>query len=174
MALLEPGKAAEAYKAKILGYQAGADFLAMQAAAPAKLASLIDGLSPEQLARRPAPDKWSIQELVAHLADDELVGAYRIRLILSAPGTLIQAFDQDVWARTGRYDKTDVRSSLEMFRVLREANLALFRSLRPEEWAMAGMHAERGAESIRDIAMYYAGHDINHFKQIEAIRASRT
>jgi len=83
MALLEPGEAANTYKANILRYQAGADFLALQAAAPAKLASLTGGLSAEGLVRRPAPDKWSIQELAAHLADDELVGAYRIRMILS-------------------------------------------------------------------------------------------
>src|SRR5262245_5763959 len=136
MALLEPGEAAAAYKAKILSYQAGADFLALQSAAPARLAALVDGLSEDQLTRRPAPDKWSIQEVVAHLADDELVGAYRLRMILSSPGTAIQAFDQDVWARTGRYDKTDVRASLELFRVLRQANLALLRSLSPAEWEM--------------------------------------
>jgi hypothetical protein len=59
---------------------------------------------------------------------------------------------------------------LELFRVLRPANLALLRSLRSEEWEMFGVHAERGAESIRDVAMYYAGHDLNHFKQIEVIR----
>ena len=170
MVLLGPGDAAAEYKARILSFQAGADFLSLQAAAPEKLASLIEGLSSEALARRPAPDKWSIQELVAHLADDELVGAYRIRMILSSPGTEIQAFDQDVWSRTGRYDRTDVRSSSEMFRVLRHANLLLLRSLRAEEWDVFGVHAERGVESIRDIAMYYAGHDINHFKQIEAIR----
>ena len=58
-----------------------------------------------------------------------------------------------------------------MFRILRQANLALLGSLAPAEWNLYGIHAERGAESIRDIAMYYAGHDINHFKQIEAIRA---
>jgi uncharacterized damage-inducible protein DinB len=173
MVLLEPGDAAAEYKAKILSYQAGADFLALQASAPEKLASLIEGLSSEELGRRPAPDKWSIQELVAHLADDELVGGYRIRLILSSPGTEIQAFDQDVWSRTGRYDRTEVRSSLEMFRVLRQANLRLLRSLRREEWDMFGVHAERGMESIRDIAMYYAGHDINHFEQIEAIRSKQ-
>ena len=171
MALLEPGEAATAYKAKILGYQEGADFLALQAEAPAKLASLIEGLSSEELSRRPAPDKWSIQELVAHLAEDELVGGYRLRMILSAPGTEIQAFDQEVWSRTGRYDRTDVHLSLEMFRVLRSANLALLGMLRSDEWEMSGVHAERGVESIRDIAMYYAGHDINHFKQIEAIRS---
>src|SRR6201995_4125307 len=106
VALLEPGEAAAAYKTKILSYQAGGDFLELQAAAPDNLASLIEGLSAAELARRPAPEKWSIQEIVAHLADDELVGGYRLRMILSAPGTAIQAFVQDIWARTGRYDRT--------------------------------------------------------------------
>ena len=170
MALMEPGEAANAYKANILRYQAGADFLALQEAAPEKLASLTGGLSAEELVRRPARDKWSIQEIAAHLADDELVGAYRIRMILSAPGTAIQAFDQDIWARTGRYGGTETTASVEMFRILRQANLALLRSLTPAEWNLHGIHAERGAESIRDIAMYYAGHDLNHFEQIEAIR----
>src|SRR6188768_4005178 len=125
MALLEPGEAADEYKAKILGYQAGSDFLALQTAAPAKLASLTGGVSAEELGRRPAPDKWSIQELAAHLADDELVGAYRMRMILSSPGTAIQAFDQDIWARTGRYASADTNASVEMFCILRQANLAL-------------------------------------------------
>ena len=170
MALLEPGESADAYKARILRYQAGSDFLALQTAAPETLASLTGDLTTEELSRRPAPDKWSIQELAAHLADDELVGAYRMRMILSSPGTAIQAFDQDIWARTGRYASTDTKASVEMFRILRQANLALLRSLTPAEWNLYGIHAERGAESIRDIAMYYAGHDLNHFKQIEAIR----
>ena len=172
MALLEPGQAAASYKARILSYQADADFLALQSAAPEKLASLIVGLSAEQLARRPAPHKWSIQEIVAHLADDELVGAYRLRMILSNSGTPIQAFDQDVWAVAGRYDRIEVRTSLELFRILRQANLALLRSLDSAEWEMFGVHAERGVETVRDIAMYFAGHDINHFQQIEAIRRS--
>jgi DinB family protein len=170
MAMLEPGAAADAYKAKILAYQEGADFLALQAAAPEKLAALVGELSAEVLARRPSPDKWSIQELAAHLADDELVGGYRIRMILSSPGTAIQAFDQDVWARTGRYSRTVAQASVQMFRVLRQANLSLLHALTPAEWNYCGIHAERGAESIRDIAMYYAGHDLNHFKQIEEIR----
>ena len=157
------------YKARILGYQAGADPLALQAKAPDILASLIDGLTEEEVGRRPAPLKWSIREIVAHLADDELVGAYRIRLILSDPGTTIQAFDQDVWARTGRYGTTDVAESLALYRALRRANLKLLRSLTAEEWDRSGVHAERGVESLRDIAMYFAGHDINHFNQIRSI-----
>src|SRR6185369_17065452 len=122
------------YKTRIFSYVSGEDPLLAQAKAPDILTSLVVGLSCEDLARRPAPGKWSIREIVAHLADDELVGAYRMRLILSSPGTAIQAFDQDVWARTGRYETKDVSSSLELFRVLREANLALLRSLSDQEW----------------------------------------
>ena len=147
----------------------GADPLALQAKAPDVLAALVQGLSTEQLEHRPAPGKWSIREIVAHLADDELVGAYRIRLILSAPGTAIQAFDQDVWASTGRYGVSDIADSLSLYRTLRFANLKLMQSLTTEEWDMFGVHAERGVESLRDIAMYFAGHDINHFRQIESI-----
>src|SRR5262245_36839498 len=170
-----PAKDAESetvaeYKARILRYQAGADPLVLQAKAPGVLAALVEGLSAEQLGHRPAPGKWSIREIIAHLADDELVGAYRIRLILSAPGTAIQAFDQDVWARTGRYSTRDVSDALALYRTLRVANLTLLQSLTAEEWDMFGVHAERGVESVRDIAMYFAGHDLNHFQQIESIR----
>lgn len=163
------GETQDQYKARILSYQAGKDALALLVAAPGILSSLIGELSDEDLMHRPAPGKWCIKEIVAHLADDELVGAYRIRSVLSAPGTPIQAFDQDLWARNGRYAVTNVNESLELFRALRHANLGLFRSLSPSESDAFGVHAERGVESIRDIARYYAGHDINHFRQIEAI-----
>lgn len=164
------GETISAYKERILGYQAGEDPLVLQAKAPEILAALIEGLSEEQLSHRPAPGKWSIREIVAHLADDELVGGYRMRLILSAPGTEVQAFDQDVWARTGRYSTLDINDSLALYRTLRFANLKLLQSLTEAEWDMFGVHAERGVESLRDIAMYFAGHDINHFQQIESIR----
>jgi hypothetical protein len=155
------------YKARIIGYQAGADPLVLQTKAPDILSDLIEGLSAEDLGRRPTPLKWNIREIVAHLADDELVGAYRMRLILSAPGTAIQAFDQDVWAR--RYGAAEVKESLAVYRILRHENLKLLRSLKTEEWDRFGVHAERGVESLRYIATYFAGHDINHFRQIEAI-----
>ena len=163
------------YKARILRHLGARDPLPLLAAAPDALAALLARTPAGLVGRRPAPEKWSIQEIAAHLADDELVGAYRIRLVLSAPGTEIQAFDQDVWATTGRYAAIDPATSLALFRALRESNLALWRRLTPSEWAIAGVHAERGPESVRDIAEYYAGHDLNHFAQIEAIlvRAER-
>ncbi|HEV7839179.1 MAG TPA: DinB family protein [Gemmatimonadaceae bacterium] len=159
----------EEYTQRILSYQAGQNPLDLQAAMPAKLAALVDGIPHNVLTRRPAPEKWSIAEIVAHLADDELVGAYRIRMILGAPGTPMQAFDQDVWAVLGKYGARDTQLSLAQFRMLREMNLALFESLNAAQWQQYGVHAERGIETIADIAAYYAGHDLNHLQQIKAI-----
>src|SRR5262249_14569194 len=116
-------------------------------------------------------DKWSVAEIVAHLADAELVAGWRMRAILGAPGTPIQAYDQDRWAEAGRYAKKDPRVSIAQFRAFREANLALMKSLTPEQWKHHGMHAERGEETVERLLNMMAGHDLNHLKQIEAIVA---
>src|SRR5207245_9514655 len=108
-----------------------------------------------------------------HLAAAEIVGSFRIRLILGAPGTPIAAFDQDSWVTSGHYAKRDPRKSIEQFRVLREANLALFKSLKPEQWNHYGMHSERGQESVEHIVRMFAGHDVNHVRQIEKILAGK-
>jgi hypothetical protein len=123
------------------------------------------------LRKRPAPGKWSIAEIVAHIADTELVGGYRIRAILGAPGTPIQGFDQDAWVTALHYDKRDPHKSFEQFCALRAANLALLKTLTPEQWEHYGMHSERGKESVAHIARMFAGHDINHLVQIERILA---
>ncbi len=93
-------------------------------------------------------------------------------MILGAPGTPIAAFDQDTWVTSGHYEKRDAQKSLELFRALREANLALLASLTPEQWQHHGMHAERGKETIEQITRMFAGHDLNHLQQIERILAS--
>jgi hypothetical protein len=153
------------YTQRILGYVEGKDPLAVQAATPGRLESLIRGVAGATLRKRPAPEKWSVSEIVAHLADGEIVGAYRMRLILGSPGSPIAAYDQDKWVTTGHYDKRDSQKSLEQFRVLREGNLALLQSLDPEQWKQFGLHSERGEESIEQIAQMFAGHDINHLRK---------
>ena len=92
-----------------------------------------------------------------------------MRQILGAPGTPIQAYDQDSWAAAGHYETRDPQKSLQLIRILREANLALLKSLAPEQWKHYGLHAERGEESIERIARMMAGHDLNHLKQLEKI-----
>jgi DinB superfamily len=161
------------YTKRILGNVEEQNAVKVQAATPKKLARLIRGRSAAKLRKRPAPDKWSVAEILAHLADCEVVTSWRMRQILGAPGTDIQAFDQDAWAAALHYDKREARKSLAHFAALREANLALLKSLSPEQWKHFGMHAERGQESIELIARLMAGHDVNHTKQIERILAMK-
>jgi hypothetical protein len=92
-----------------------------------------------------------------------------MRLILGAPGVPIAAYDQDSWVTSGHYDKRDPRKSVEQFRVVREANLALLASLTPDQWKQYGMHSERGQETIEQIVRMTAGHDMNHVQQIALI-----
>lgn len=161
------------YVQRIQGKLAGQDPLKVQSTTAKKLARLIKGTTPAKLHKRPAPEKWSPAEILAHLADAEIVVSWRVRAILGAPGTPIQAFDQDAWFTAGHYPKRDARKSLEQFRVLRETNLALYKMLTPEQWKHYGMHAERGEESIERIVQMMAGHDINHLEQVERILARR-
>lgn len=157
------------YTQRIFAYMDGKEPFSVQASTTKKLERLIKGVPSAKLRKRPAPDKWSVCEILAHLADAEIVGGFRMRLILGAPGTAIVAFDQDSWAASGHYAKRDPRKSLEQFRAVREANLSLLKSLAPEQWKHYGMHSERGQESIEHIVRMFAGHDLNHMKQIEAI-----
>lgn len=161
------------YIQRISGYAKGKQPLTVQGGTAKKLERLINGKSTAKLRKRPAPEKWSVSEILAHLADTEIVGSFRMRLILGAPGTPIAAFDQDAWVISGHYEKRDPRKSLELFRTLREANLALLKSLTPEQWKHFGMHAERGQETIEHIVRMFAGHDINHLQQVGRILAGK-
>jgi hypothetical protein len=157
------------YIERMLGHVERRDPRNVQAATARKLERLIKGVPRSRLRKRPAPGKWSVVEILAHLADTEIVVGWRMRHILGAPGTPLQAFDQDAWAASGHYDTRDPRKSVEQFRILREANLALLKTLAPEQWKRHGLHAERGPETIEHIVRMMAGHDLNHTKQIERI-----
>ncbi len=157
------------YTKRILGFVEGKNPLAVQAATAGRLARLVRGLNPSQRRRRPAPGKWSIGEILAHLADAEIVAGWRFRMMLSASGGTIQAFDQNAWERNERYDRMDPKRSLETFRAVREFNLALLRSLKPAMLTRYGMHAERGKETVAHYIRMMAGHDLNHLGQVERI-----
>lgn len=161
------------YTQRMLGNIQGKEPLKVQAATAKKLERLVKGVSAAKLRKRPAPDKWSAVEILAHLADTEIAVGWRVRAILGAPGVLVQAFDQDKWVEAGHYAKRDPRKCIEQFRTLREANVALYKSLTAEQWKHFGMHAERGEETIEHIVRMIAGHDINHLGQIERILAPK-
>lgn len=163
------GETAQAYTARMLGLSAGKDPLKVQAATPAKLRRLIERTPRRLLTRSPAPGKWSVAQIVAHLADTEVVFAYRLRMILSRNGTEIQAFDQEKWAEVVQYDRVNTADALAVFAAARRANLALVRRISEPQRKQFGLHQERGKESIDHMGRMNAGHDLNHLGQIERI-----
>ena len=162
---------AQQYIGRILGHVDGQDAIKVQKSTAARLQRLTRGLTPGQLRWQPEPGKWSIAEIVAHLADVEIVGGWRMRSIIGSDGITIQPFDQDAWASALEYRKRDVKKSIEVFRALRENNLAMLKALPPEAWEKHGMHMERGKETIAHLVRMFAGHDTNHVLQIERIAA---
>jgi hypothetical protein len=156
------------YSARLLGLAAGTDAVEVLGSTPDRIAALIAGHSAAALQRRPSADRWSIAEIVHHLSDSEIVLAYRVRMILSVPGTPLPAYDQDSWSRAQHAGATDAHASLALFAALRTALLALLARLNDEELDRYGLHAERGRESIRHLTRLHAGHDRNHLAQIEA------
>ena len=162
---------ARQYGRRLARYAAGKDPLALQRAAPRKLAALLEGRSRAELTRRPA-GRWSVAQIVAHLADAEIAVAWRWRQILSTNKVPIQAYDQEAWASTFDYAHRDPGQSLELFRVVRAANVALLASVPRKLWRNHGVHEERGNESITHLALLVAGHDLNHMKQIEELLAT--
>ncbi len=157
------------YTQRITGYMQGKEPLQVQGETAKKLAKLIKPLSKKQLSARPEPGKWSIAEILAHLVDAEIVGSWRMRLIIGSDGVPIQAFDQDVWAETFDYAARDPKVSLEIFRVLRENNLRMLKALPKNLWENHGMHSERGKETVAHLVRMFAGHDLNHLAQVEKI-----
>ena len=165
-------EAAAGYTRALLELLGDRDPLVVQSALPDALERAVAGLSDAQLRTPEKPGKWSVIEVVQHLADSEIVYGYRIRLILAGDTPAIEGYDQDAWARRLRYIDTPLVDALAQVRILRNRSLDLLRSLAPEEWERAGMHSERGRESVRHITKLLAAHDLVHLRQIARIKSA--
>lgn len=163
---------AEAYEERLLELLGDRDPFEVQSQLVGKIEDLIEGLSDSALREREAPGKWSILEVVHHLADTEVVYRYRMRMSVAQPGSQIPAYDQDQWASGLRYNEAGLESALRELEVFRSANLAWLRGLSDEELNRAGIHEERGPESVRRIVQLLAAHDLVHRNQIRRIKAA--
>jgi hypothetical protein len=166
-------ESAEEYKVRLAAYTEGKDPITMQRLAPRTLAQLIEGVAEAKLSLRPTPTKWSVTEILAHIAEDELTSTWRYRQMLEHEGPELLGFDQAMWARLGDYASWKAHEALEMFRLLREANLRMFAQLTPEQWRRHGVHAERGKLTMQELCRHMAAHDMNHIDQVRRILAAK-
>ena len=138
---------------------------------PQKLRRELAGFSPKEMKRRPAPGKWSVQEVLAHLADVEQYGMRaRVEAIVDEQRPVIEPFDQEQRALELHYDRIDPRASLESLARQRCANLKWLRTLRPAQLRRVGIHQQVGEVSALDYLHEWAFHDLGHLKQILEIK----
>ncbi len=139
-------------------------------ATPVTLAGLIEAMGPAKATTPPAPGKWNAAEIVSHLADCELVFAFRLRQTLAEDAPTIQPFDQEKWA--AHYPSIPANQALDVFAALRGWNLQLLRTVMPQAAARPVTHPERGAMTFQTIIETMAGHDLNHIGQLHRIAAA--
>src|SRR5262245_38495089 len=171
------GAAAEhaaAYVGAVLDLLGDRDPLAVLRETPGALPRAIEGLSPQQLRQPERPGKWSIGQILQHLADSDVVWAWRMRLILAQDRPTLTGYDQDRWAERLHYDEADPIEALELFTVLRHANLRVLARASDADLKRVGVHVERGEESLDHLRKLYAGHDLLHLRQIERVRRAVT
>jgi hypothetical protein len=161
---------AKAYTGAVLGLVGDASPLEILQNTATRLREATRGLSGSQLAQREAPGKWSINHVLRHLADSEIVWGWRMRMALSHDRPPITGYDQDAWADKLGYGEADADESMREFGVLRAGNLRLLKNATPDDMKRVGVHAERGEESVAHMMKLYAGHDILHLNQIGRIK----
>ncbi len=152
----------------------GQDPIPVLTASAGRLKALTAGLTDAQINTPPAPRKWSICEIVAHLADCEIVFSFRLRQTLapsvSQPHAIIQPFDQDAWAQ--RYAAYQFEPGVSLFQAARNWNLLFLATVSQDDRHRRTTHPERGTMPFWTIVETMAGHDINHLQQIERLAAS--
>ena len=146
----------------------GRDPIEMSSKAPKRLRHLLDGLSDKELEWRPAPGKWSIKEILAHLADGEVMIGSRLRLVAAMDRPTIIGYNQDEFIANLCVEQLSAEEWLDAFRIMRALNVALLSRLPKAAFTRVGVHSERGDESLGHMVFLYAGHDIIHEQQIAA------
>lgn len=139
----------------------GPDALAALEAQARTTAALL-AATPEALGdHRYAEGKWSVKEVVGHLADVERVFAYRALRIARADTTELPGFDENTYVPAGRFGRRTLADLAAEFATVRAATLALVRTFDDEALARRGS-ANRSPVSVRALVAIIAGHELHH------------
>lgn len=166
------GESFDEYRTRVLGYLGDRDPMRVLSSTPGRLRRLAAGASARAIRSRPAARKWSVVEIIAHMADAELAMGWRFRNMIATPGVPLQWWDEQLWSEACRYSGIPVAGSLELFGALRSSNLRLLRSISPEQLECSyGVHDKRGRQTVAQFVQLEAAHDLNHVQQIKRILA---
>ncbi|MCU0618551.1 MAG: DinB family protein [Gemmatimonadaceae bacterium] len=145
------------------------DPVAIVETTPHLLAALIEGVAMDRLARPEGEGRWSVADVLAHLADCEVLYGWRVRQVLTRADARLDAIDQDAWVARARAAAVPPQASLAALAAMRAVHGPLLRSLTDADLARTGVHGERGPETLASMVRLWAGHDLFHVAQVERI-----
>jgi hypothetical protein len=137
---------------------------------PELVAVAITGAAGAELDYVSAPGKWSIRQILCHLADSEIVEADRFRRIIAEDNPTIVGYDQEAWARNLDYGRRKISQALDTFRRTRAENYELLKNLPESAFERKGTHSERGPVSLFQLLQSDADHVETHAKQLQSVR----
>ena len=138
---------------------------------PREIAAAVAGLPDKILRFKPSPEKWCVLEILAHLADMEIVLGYRVRQMLADSKPVIAPLDQDAWAQNLGYMDSPPAELVAFYGIARHHNLRLLRRVKPGDYTKSAYHPEFQREmTVAEIAERIGVHGANHIAQIEALK----
>lgn len=129
----------------------------------------LTGVAVDALDHQPAPGKWTIRQILAHLADAEVINAARLRWIISQPGSRLVAWDQELWADKTQYHRQDPNASLVVITSIQRLTADLLERLPAQVWTNKATHEERGELSLLQMFQSQVEHAERHSQQIRNI-----
>jgi hypothetical protein len=135
-----------------------------------QLKAAIEGLTEAQLKWKETPEKWSITEVLSHLADHSIVVSFRIREIISGSSVGLPAFNQDPWVSSAKANEGSVSDILDIFHALLIYNSLLFQRLSAQDLEKTGVNFKGQTLKLTDVVQSFIAHVGAHLAQIDRIK----
>ncbi|WP_083511870.1 DinB family protein [Alicyclobacillus acidiphilus] len=139
---------------------------------PQQLADAVQGLSRQQLQRRPAPGKWSILEIVSHIEDHVIAQAFRIRKMVSEEAAQLPSVDQDAWVTHLNANERDPEEMLQTIRAVNRSNATLLSRLGPDDWETTALNPKGETVRLTSVVQGFVAHILHHVDQIQQLAKS--
>ena len=141
---------------------------------PIVIEKLVHLISEEQASWKPAPDRWSVREVLAHLADVEIYGfRNRIEKMVGEDNPSLESYDQNAAYAAGKYSSGSSREHLKDFCHERDRSLSMLRYAPADVAMRKGRHAHLGSITVAQVLNEGAFHDLGHIRQISELFRSR-
>lgn len=134
------------------------------------LREAIEGLTEEELRFKPAPDKWSIHQILIHVTDSEVSSTSRLKRVLAEDEPMLNSFDQDAWANKLGYDLLDRDEYVMLFKILRSSMQPILANLTREQSERVGVYPDQGRFTFKQFLYYRVEHIRSHIAQIERVK----